>query len=56
MEREDLGLLVDFLAGLFKEEGHKLIGIRGMPRVDKTESIVAEVFVHIRDGYLLVLL
>ncbi|MBX8380909.1 YmfK family protein [Staphylococcus aureus] len=40
-EREDLGLLVDFLAELFKEEGHKLIGIRGMPRVGKTESIVA---------------
>ncbi|MCO6263252.1 YmfK family protein [Staphylococcus epidermidis] len=40
-EREDLELLVDFLAELFKEEGHKLIGIRGMPRVGKTESIVA---------------
>ncbi|EKU50500.1 DUF3388 domain-containing protein [Staphylococcus massiliensis] len=40
-EREDLGLLVDFLAEIFKEEGHKLIGIRGMPRVGKTESIVA---------------
>lgn len=40
-EREDLGLLVDFLAELFKEEGHELIGIRGMPRVGKTESIVA---------------
>ena len=40
-EREDLVLLVDFLAELFKEEGHKLIGIRGMPRVGKTESIVA---------------
>ncbi len=40
-EREDLGLLVDFMAELFKQEGHKLIGIRGMPRVGKTESIVA---------------
>ena len=40
-EREDLGLLVDFLAELFKVELHKLIGIRGMPRVGKTESIVA---------------
>ncbi|WP_455660449.1 DUF3388 domain-containing protein [Pradoshia sp.] len=40
-EREDLGLLVDFMAELFKLEGHKLIGIRGMPRVGKTESIVA---------------
>ncbi|MDV2888319.1 DUF3388 domain-containing protein, partial [Alkalihalophilus pseudofirmus] len=28
-------------AELFKEEGHKLIGIRGMPRVGKTESLVA---------------
>ena len=40
-ERDDLGLLVDFMAELFKEDGHKLIGIRGMPRVGKTESIVA---------------
>ncbi|MGJ5712081.1 YmfK family protein [Staphylococcus auricularis] len=40
-ERADLGLLVDFMAELFKEQGHKLIGIRGMPRVGKTESIVA---------------
>ncbi|MGN1400377.1 MAG: DUF3388 domain-containing protein [Bacillus sp. (in: firmicutes)] len=39
--REDLGLLVDFMAELFKKEGHKMIGIRGMPRVGKTESIVA---------------
>lgn len=40
-ERDDLGLLVDFMAEIFKEDGHKLIGIRGMPRVGKTESIVA---------------
>ncbi|RIO46572.1 DUF3388 domain-containing protein [Staphylococcus saprophyticus] len=40
-ERDDLGLLVDFMAELFKEKSHKLIGIRGMPRVGKTESIVA---------------
>lgn len=39
--RDELGLLVDFMAELFKTEGHKLIGIRGMPRVGKTESIVA---------------
>jgi ACT domain protein len=39
--RDELGLLVDFLAELFKQDGHKLIGIRGMPRVGKTESIVA---------------
>lgn len=39
--RSELGLLVDFLAELFKKDGHKLIGIRGMPRVGKTESIVA---------------
>ena len=37
----ELGLLVDFMAELFKQDGHKLIGIRGMPRVGKTESIVA---------------
>lgn len=39
--RNELGLLVDFMAELFKQEGHKLIGIRGMPRVGKTESLVA---------------
>src|SRR5690625_2924049 len=39
--RDELGLLVDFMAELYKKEEHKLIGIRGMPRVGKTESIVA---------------
>ncbi|PGL67962.1 DUF3388 domain-containing protein [Bacillus sp. AFS055030] len=39
--RDDLGMLVDFMAELFKMPGHKLIGIRGMPRVGKTESVVA---------------
>ncbi|MCA0990262.1 YmfK family protein [Pseudalkalibacillus hwajinpoensis] len=39
--RDELGLLVDFLAEIFKQDGHKLVGIRGMPRVGKTESIVA---------------
>lgn len=39
--RDELGLLVDFLGELFKREGHQVIGIRGMPRVGKTESIIA---------------
>src|SRR3954454_22307246 len=39
--RNELGILVDFMAELYKQEGHKLIGIRGMPRVGKTESVVA---------------
>lgn len=39
--RDEIGLLVDFLAQLFKREGHQLIGIRGRPRVGKTESLVA---------------
>ena len=39
--RDELGLHVDFMAEITKKEGHKLIGIRGMPRVGKTESIVA---------------
>lgn len=39
--RDELGLLVDFMAELFKQDGNLLIGIRGMPRVGKTESIVA---------------
>src|SRR5699024_11307299 len=29
------------MAELYKKEEHKLIGIRGMPRVGKTESVVA---------------
>ena len=39
--RDELGILVDFMAEIMKQDGHKLIGIRGMPRVGKTESIVA---------------
>lgn len=39
--RSELGLLVDFLGEIFKREGHQLIGMRGMPRVGKTESIIA---------------
>lgn len=39
--RNELGILVDFMAELFKKDGHKLIGVRGMPRVGKTESVVA---------------
>ncbi|QHS22313.1 DUF3388 domain-containing protein [Virgibacillus sp. MSP4-1] len=39
--RDELGVLVDFMAELYKKEGHKLIGLRGMPRVGKTESVVA---------------
>ncbi|MCG7332670.1 DUF3388 domain-containing protein [Salinicoccus roseus] len=39
--RQEIGILVDFLAEIFQEKGHMLIGIRGMPRVGKTESIVA---------------
>jgi len=39
--RNELGILVDFFAELYKQEGHKLIGVRGMPRGGKTESIVA---------------
>lgn len=39
--RDEIGLLVDFMAELFKKEGHRLIGIRGLPRVGKTESVVA---------------
>lgn len=39
--RSELGVLVDFMAEIFKQDGHKLIGVRGMPRVGKTESVVA---------------
>ncbi|HZG14623.1 MAG TPA: DUF3388 domain-containing protein [Candidatus Bathyarchaeia archaeon] len=39
--RDELGLLVDFMAEILKREGHQMIGIRGMPRVGKTESMIA---------------
>lgn len=39
--RDELGLLVDFLGELFKRDGNQVIGLRGMPRVGKTESIIA---------------
>lgn len=39
--RDEIGILVDFLGEIFLEKKHRLIGIRGMPRVGKTESIVA---------------
>ena len=39
--KDEIGILVDFLGELFKKEGHSLIGVRGMPRVGKTESVVA---------------
>lgn len=39
--RDELGILVDFMAEIFKKSGRQLVGIRGMPRVGKTESIVA---------------
>lgn len=39
--RDELGLLVDFLGEVFKQEGNHVVGLRGMPRVGKTESIIA---------------
>lgn len=39
--RDEVGLLVDFMGEVLKKDGHQLIGVRGMPRVGKTESMVA---------------
>lgn len=39
--RDELGVLVDFLGELLKRPGTQVIGMRGQPRVGKTESIVA---------------
>lgn len=50
--RDELGLLVDFMAEIMKKEGHKLIGIRGMPRVGKQNPLLLQVFVQIKGGYL----
>lgn len=39
--REELGVLVDFLGDTLVEGGNLVIGIRGMPRVGKTEAAIA---------------
>lgn len=39
--REELGVLVDFLGDTLIEGGNLVIGIRGMPRVGKTEAAIA---------------
>jgi hypothetical protein len=39
--RDELGVLVDFLGEIFKRDGNQVVGLRGMPRVGKTESIIA---------------
>ena len=39
--REELGVLVDFLGDTLLEGGNLVIGIRGMPRVGKTEAAIA---------------
>ncbi len=39
--RDNLGILVDFMGEHLKKTGGQVMGIRGMPRVGKTESIVA---------------
>ncbi len=39
--REEIGVLVDFLGEIFRMDPNAVIGVRGMPRVGKTESIVA---------------
>jgi hypothetical protein len=39
--RDELGILVDFLGELLQRPGRQIIGVRGQPRVGKTESIVA---------------
>lgn len=39
--RDELGVLVDFLGETLKNSGRRVIGVRGQPRVGKTESIVA---------------
>ncbi|MBJ8194153.1 DUF3388 domain-containing protein, partial [Bacillus cereus] len=41
--RDELGLLVDFLGEVLKRDGNQVIGLRGMPRVGKTESIIASI-------------
>lgn len=39
--RDEIGMLVDFLGEICKLNEHMLVGLRGVPRVGKTESIIA---------------
>ncbi len=39
--RGELGLLINFLGDILREGGQKVIGIRGMPRVGKSEASIA---------------
>ncbi|MCF8564822.1 DUF3388 domain-containing protein [Alicyclobacillus tolerans] len=39
--RDELGVMVDFLGELLKRPKRQVIGVRGQPRVGKTEAIVA---------------
>ncbi|HEX3015501.1 MAG TPA: DUF3388 domain-containing protein [Desulfobacteria bacterium] len=39
--REELGLLINFLGDILKKGGNTIIGIRGMPRVGKSEASIA---------------
>ncbi len=39
--RDNLGILVDFMGEHLRAPGRQVMGIRGMPRVGKTESVVA---------------
>jgi len=39
--RDELGVLVDFLGEILKRPGRQVIGVRGQPRVGKTEAVVA---------------
>jgi len=39
--RAEIGLLIDFIAEILQRRDNQVIGIRGMPRVGKTESAIA---------------
>lgn len=39
--RDELGVLVDFLGEILQRPGRHVIGVRGQPRVGKTEALVA---------------
>ena len=39
--RAELGLVIDFLGEILKKSGNLIIGVRGMPRVGKTEASIA---------------
>lgn len=50
--REDLGILVDFMGEHLKTPGHQVMGVRGMPRVERQSRSSRRAFTQESAGHL----